>query len=246
MPPVIGITTRPRKVKSSVGVSDAHSLQRTYSDGVLRAGGTPVLLAPVPDTHIGRILDRIDGLVLTGGGDVDPSRYGGQLHDAIYGIDSDRDEFEIELVREAAARRMPTFAICRGLQVVNVALGGTLIEDIPSEVGSADHSVKGQAVFNGHQHVRLDPTCLLARVINDVAVGVNSTHHQAVRDPGSGLRAVGWANDGVIEVIEHEDEGWRLLAVQWHPEYLDAADDPSSRAMFKSLIKAASAPGAIA
>ena len=246
MPPAIGVTTRPREVKSSAGVSDAHSVQRTYTDGVLRAGGTPVLLAPVPGTHISGLFDRIDGLVLTGGGDVDPSRYGGRRHDAIYGIDFDRDEFEIGLVREAAARRLPTLAICRGLQVVNVALGGTLIEDIPSELGSADHAVNGQAVFNGHQHVRLDLDCFLARVIDDVTIGVNSVHHQAVRDLGRGLKAVGWANDGVIEVIEHDDETWRLIAVQWHPEYLSDANEASARALFTALVEAASAHSAMA
>ena len=149
-------------------------------------------------------------------------------------------------MREAAARRLPTLAICRGLQVVNVALGGTLIEDIPSEVGSADHVVNGRAVFSGHQRVRLDPDCFLAQVVDDVTIGVNSVHHQAVRDLGRGLKAVGWANDGVIEAIEHDDETWRLIAVQWHPEYLGEADEASARALFTALVEAASAPGAMA
>jgi putative glutamine amidotransferase len=214
-------------------------LQHTYTDGVLRAGGLPVLLAPIPDQHIPRLLDRLDGLILSGGGDVDPSRYGGRPHDGMYGIDFDRDEFEIELVKAAAERRIPVLAICRGLQVVNVALGGTLIEDIPTEIGSADHTVIGHKVFNGHQHVTLEPGCLVAKVVDATDLEVNSIHHQAVRDLAPGFRAVGWADDGVIEAIQHEDPSWPLLAVQWHPEYLGDVKDPASRALFKSLVESA-------
>ena len=246
MPPVIGITTRPREIKSSAGVSDAHTLQHTYTDGVLRAGGVPVPLAPVPGRHISGLLDRFDGLVLSGGGDVDPSRYGGHLHDSMYGIDFDRDEFEIELVRIAAARRFPTLAICRGLQVVNVALGGTLIEDIPTQIGFTDHTVIGHQVFNGHQHVRLEPGSLVAKVVDALDLEVNSIHHQAVRDLAPGLRAVGRADDGVIEAIEHEDATWPLLAVQWHPEYLEDAEDPASRALFRALVESAGDPKSVA
>ena len=239
MPPVIGITTRRREIRSSEGQSAAHTLQRTYTAGVLRAGGTPVLLVPVPHPNVESLLARVDGVVLSGGGDVDPARYDGAEHDTIYGIDFDRDEFEIELVRASAASRMPLLAICRGLQVVNVALGGTLIEDIPSEVGSVDHTVIGHDVFNGHQHVDLDPSCLVARVVGTSSLEVNSIHHQAVRTLAPGLRAVGWADDGVVEAIEHEDPAWPLLAVQWHPESLGAADDGPSRALFRALVDAA-------
>lgn len=239
MPPVIGITTRPRKVKSSEGTSDAHTLQYTYSDGVLRAGGIPLLLAPVPIPYVPEIITRIDGLVLSGGGDVEPARYGGKAHEAVYGVDPDRDEFEIELTKLARDHGVPTLAICRGLQVVNVALGGTLIEDIPTEVGSADHTVIGHRVFDGHQHVRLAPDCLLAREMDATDLQVNSIHHQAVRDLAPGLRAVGWADDGVVEAVQHEDPSWTLLAVQWHPEYLGNAKDPASVRLFRALVSAA-------
>jgi putative glutamine amidotransferase len=244
MRPVIGITTRPRTVKSSAGESDAHTLQHTYSDSVLRAGGIPVLLAPVPDQDIPALLDRLDGLVLTGGGDIEPERYGGTRHDSMYGMDFDRDEFEIELVRVAAARRFPILAICRGLQVVNVALGGTLIEDIPTEIGSADHTAIGHMVFNGHQHVRLEPGCAVATVVGATDLEVNSIHHQAVRDLAPGFRAVAWAADGVIEAIQHEDADWPLLAVQWHPEYLNQVDDKASLYLFRAVVDAAAARAA--
>ena len=240
MPPVIGITTRPREVEASEGTSDAYTLQHTYTDAVLHAGGVPLLLAPVPNKHVPALLDSLDGLVLSGGGDVDPSRYNGRAHEEMYGIDFGRDEFEIELVKEAAARRFPTLAICRGMQILNVALGGTLIEDIPTEIGSADHTRIGKEVFNGHQHVRLEPSCLVSQAVSSRDLQVNSIHHQAVRTLGPGFRAVGWADDGVVEAIEHEDAAWPLLAVQWHPEYL-GNDDPASRALFLALVRSASA-----
>ncbi len=218
---------------------DAHTLTHTYTDSVLRAGGVPILLAPVPDIDVGVLLDRIDGLVLSGGGDIEPERYGSKPLDSMYGMDFDRDEFEIELVRLAAKRRTPTLAICRGMQVVNVALGGTLIEDIPTEIGSMDHTVIGHHVFNGHQHVRLEADSRVAQVVGATDLEVNSIHHQAVRDLAPGFTAVGWADDGVIEAIQHEDPTWRLLAVQWHPEYLGQVDDKASRALFCALVDAA-------
>jgi len=237
MRPIIGITTRPRTVKASVGEIDAHTIEHTYTDSVLRAGGVPVLLPPVPTADVPAVLDRIDGVVLSGGGDVDPSRYGGVRHEAMYGLDFDRDEFEIELVRIAAARRLPMLAICRGLQVLNVALGGTLIGDIPTEVGSMDHTAVGHQAFNGHQHVRLEPGCRVAAIVGATDLEVNSIHHQAVRRVAPGLRAVAWADDGVVEAIEHDDPTWQLTAVQWHPEYLGQADDKASWALFAALIE---------
>lgn len=239
MQPVIGITTRPRVVQSSAGESEAHTLQFTYYDSVRRAGGIPILLAPVPADAVGRLIDRVDGLVFTGGGDIEAHRYGGTPHDAMYDLHYDRDEFEIELAREAARRRTPTLAICRGLQLLNVALGGTLIEDIPSEVGSMDHAEIGHLVYNGHQHVRLAKGCKVAAAVGIDDLLVNSIHHQAVRDLAPGFTAVGWADDGVIEAIEHDDLSWPLLAVQWHPEYLGQAEDAASWALFDSLVAAA-------
>ncbi len=218
---------------------ETHTLQRTYTDSVLRAGGVPVLLAPVPDDDVASVLERVDGVVLSGGGDIEPSRYGSRVLDSMYGMDFDRDEFELELVRRAAERRTPMLAICRGLQVVNVALGGTLIEDIPTEIGSMDHTVIGHHVFNGHQHVRLAPESKVAAVVGGTDIEVNSIHHQAVRQLAPGFTAVGWADDGVIEAIQHEDHEWPLLAVQWHPEYLGQADDKASWALFRALVDAA-------
>jgi putative glutamine amidotransferase len=228
-------------VKSSAGESETHTRQRTHTQSVLRAGGVPLLLSPVPDRDVGSIVDRIDGLVLSGGSDIEAERYDGSPNEHMYGMDFDRDESEIQLVRHAEQRRLPTLAICRGMQVVNVALGGTLIEDIPTEIGSKDHTVIGHHVFNGHQHVRLEPGCRIAHVVGALDLEVNSIHHQAVRRLAPGFRPVGWADDGVVEAMEHEDPDWPLLAVQWHPEYLGEADDRASWSLFHALVKAATA-----
>ena len=238
MQPVIGITTRPRAITSAAGESHAHTLERTYFDAVVRAGGIPVLLGPVPRQAIATVLGRVDGLVFTGGGDIEPHRYGGVPVDTLYDVSADRDEFEIELAPEAARRRIPTLAVCRGLQLLNVAFGGTLIEDLPTEVGTA-HRADGPLVYAGHQRVRLTPECRVAGVVGSAEVMVNSIHHQAVRDLAPGFTAVGWADDGVIEVIQHDDPAWPLLAVQWHPEYLNDVDDAPSLALFSALVAAA-------
>jgi putative glutamine amidotransferase len=239
MRPVIGITTRPRTVPTSGGDLGADSLQHTYRDSVVRAGGIPLPLSPVADADVPTLVDRIDGLLLTGGGDISPDAYGGRHHDAMYAIDETRDAFEFALTREARERRTPVLAVCRGLQVVNVALGGSLIEDIPTEVGSTDHAIRGPEVFNGHQRIRLDASCRIARLVGADTLLVNSIHHQAVRNLAPELRIVGRAEDGVVEALEPVDDSWPLLAVQWHPEYLSDAGDPASHALFAALVEAA-------
>ncbi len=241
MRPIIGITTQPKCAESASGSIESHVIAHTYTDSVLRAGGIPVLLPPVPNGAVGSIADRLDGLVLTGGGDIEAHRYGATNHETMRHMDADRDEFEIALIHEAQHRRLPVLAICRGLQLVNVAFGGTLIQDIPSEVGSLDHTVVGHAVYDGHQPVHLTPGCRVAEVVGTTDLLVNSIHHQAVKDLAPGFRAVGWAGDGVVEAIQHDDAGWPLLAVQWHPEYLSAREDPASRALFQGLVEAARA-----
>ena len=245
MPPIIGITTQPKQAKSAAGEIDSHVLPHTYTDSVVRAGGVPVLLAPVPVASVPALLDGVDGVVLSGGGDIEAHRYGMVDHETMGRTDFDRDEFEIELVSVARKRRMPLLAICRGLQVVNVACGGTLIQDIPSEIGSMDHTLIGHAVYDGHQPVRLDPGCRVAAAVGTTDLMVNSIHHQAVAELAPGFRAVGWAADGVIEAVEYEDPTWPLLAVQWHPEYLGHNDDEASHALFGSLVEAAEASAGV-
>jgi putative glutamine amidotransferase len=241
MNPIIGITSRQPVIPTSGGELQAHVVNSVYTEAVRRSGGTPILLPPVDPAEAPRLLDRIDGLVLSGGGDIDPAFYGGKLHDDMYAIDARRDEFEFALVREAQRRLLPTFAICRGMQVVNVALGGSLIEDIPSEVGSMDHAVRGPGVVDCHQTVTLEPESLVAAAIGNTETCVNSIHHQAVRRVGAGLRPVGWTSDGIIEALDPLDHDWPLLAVQWHPEYLAVKDDADSLALFQALVDQAGA-----
>jgi len=236
MHPIIGVTSEPKSTKGSAGDLNSLVIGHTYTDAVKRAGGLPVILAPVSDKDVPAIVDRIDGLLLSGGGDVEPQRYGEEPHPTLNRTSAARDEFEIALAREAWARRLPVLAICRGLQVVNVAFGGTLIQDIPSELGSIDHTVIGHAVYDGHQPVTVESNSLIAKATGSTDLMVNSIHHQAVKDLAPGFRAVAWADDGIVEGIEHEDESWPLLAVQWHPEYLSENSDEDSHRLFEGFI----------
>lgn len=239
MRPVIGLTAQPKESISAGNPLDSHVLGHTYTDSVLRAGGLPVLLVPVPDQDIATVLDAVDGIVLTGGGDIDPARYAEVNSGSAARIDFDRDEFEIELVHHAKQRRMPMLAICRGIQVLNVALGGTLIQDIGTEIGSHTHDRIGEEAYVSHQAVKIEPGCVIAQIVGDTELMVNSIHHQAIKELGDGLAAIAWAEDGIIEAVEHEDSAWPLIAVQWHPEYLRQRDDDASLAIFRALVDAA-------
>lgn len=239
MPPVIGLTTDGRDVHSTAGVDPSHVLYEAYTQAVLRAGGVPVLLAPVPPEMAGELLSRIDGLVLTGGGDISPDVYGGRPHDTLYRIDDDRDGFELAAARLAAEMRLPTLAICRGMQMLNVAFGGTLIEDLPTELG-VTHSCLGDLSHARHQHVDVTPGSRLAQAVGATEVKVNSIHHQGLRAVAPSLRVTARASDGVVEGVEHEDGAWPMWAVQWHPEYLAVGDD-TALALFAALVEAADA-----
>ena len=241
MGPLIGITTRPRQIHASGGEMWADTVNHTYRNGVTRAGGIPVLLAPVSDEAVPTLLNRIDGLLLTGGGDVDPSLYGSSPTKEMYGIDPERDRFEIALAREAHLRKLPVMAVCRGIQILNVALGGSLIEDIPSEIGSDYHAKIGDDVFVAHQQVQIEESCGLAALVGTTELAVNSIHHQALRRVADGIHPVAWANDGVIEAIEADDPDWPLIGVQWHPEYLGEVNDDPSHRLFTAFVQNAAA-----
>jgi putative glutamine amidotransferase len=156
----------------------------------------------------------------------------------MYGIEEDRDDFEIELVRIAAQRRIPLLAICRGCQVVNVALGGTLIEDVHSMVDDSQHHFKqGEAVYSELHRVLIDPDSRLAGLLGTNEALVNSLHHQGIRKPAPGLTAIAFADDGVVEGLQHEDADWPMAAVQWHPEYMVRTGDEPARRLFAALIE---------
>ncbi|HSM01639.1 MAG TPA: gamma-glutamyl-gamma-aminobutyrate hydrolase family protein [Acidimicrobiia bacterium] len=238
--PLIGITAGLRKVKSRIGLEPAHTVWPAYADMVRTAGGIPVSLLPGDTSEAPDLLERLDGILFSGGGDVDPSRYGGEIRPRVYGIDEVRDEFEIALALAAASARFPTLCICRGMQVMNVALGGTLIEDLEDDDPERmQHWVDGEEEAQDVQHeVAIEPGSMIAKALGTDHALVNSIHHQAVRSPGNGLVVTGTSHDGVIEAMEPTDTRWPMWAVQWHPELLGAGDAPSLR-LFRALVDAA-------
>jgi len=241
--PLIGITTYPPDRDGRV------ELPQEYVHAVRRAGAEPVLVPPgTADDPLDAavVLDRLDGVVLAGGGDVDPERYGGAGHETVYALRPERDRDELAVVGELLRRRLPTLAICRGLQVLNVALGGTLVVHLPDVVPGPDaggvlhrlepEEVRGRATPVPHD-VEVEPGSALARTLGTDRVTPMSWHHQAVDRPGDGLRVVARARDGVVEAVELADHP-EVVAVQWHPE-LSAAVDPSQQALFDDLARRA-------
>lgn len=229
-PPLIGITTYGRDE------NNRFYLPAQYVDAVRRAGGIPLLLPP-GEPHAESLLVQLEGLILTGGGDIDPSLYGGAPHPAIYMVDPERDKSEIALVQYSAQSALPTLGICRGSQVINVALGGTLIEHLPDAVGETIFHRLPPREPTQHS-IRLTPGCRLAEILFQEEFLAPSWHHQAIRQPAPGLKVVGQAPDGTTEAVEMADHPW-LIGVQWHPE-LAAADEPLHQKLFNGLVSAAS------
>ena len=218
--PVIGICTPLELARWGAWHLDAFLLPRNYVDAVHRAGAMALLLAPDPAlvADPGEVLDRLDGLMLAGGADVDPHAYGAEPHPLTIGSVPERDAFEISLVRRALEQDMPLLAICRGMQVMNVACGGTLHQDLPELLGHDEHRrVLGS--FDGADHeVRLQPGSLAARAAGEELHAAKSHHHQGVDRVGDGLEVTGWAVvDDLPEALERTGSGF-ALGVQWHPE----------------------------
>jgi putative glutamine amidotransferase len=209
----------------------------SYMDRVRAAGGWPVLCDPtsLSDDEAMAFVTRFDALLLTGGPDVEPARYGEEPHPSVYGTDTTVDDFELALTRAAIATRTPLLAICRGLQVVNVALGGTLWQDIPTDPGVDPHGRPGQTDGELVHTVAIEPGSLLATVMGVTTPKVSCHHHQAVRNLGAGLGISARADDGTIEALELS--GHDLIAVQWHPEDT-APHDPAQQALFGWLCRA--------
>jgi putative glutamine amidotransferase len=206
---------------------------------VQQAGGVPVLLPPQLDVEsLETLWSRLDGLVLTGGGDLDPARFGEARHPAVYEVSAARDELELTLSRRAVDDDVPVLAICRGIQVLNVALGGTLHQDIPSQIPAAlQHSQKAPRHEATHAVKVMGEGTRLGTIVGDLELNVNSFHHQAIRTLGAGLREVAWAPDGVIEGVELPGDAF-VVGVQWHPEEL-VAHDRAARSLFAAVVDAA-------
>lgn len=227
--PLIGLTTYGR------GEENRFYLPAPYVDAVRRAGGIPLLLPP-GESHHDELLDKLDGLILTGGGDLDPTLYGGAAHPMIYMVNPERDQSELSLVKRSLESGLPTFGICRGSQVINVALGGSLVEHLPDVVGEMTPHRLPPREPTSHP-IRLDSGSRLAKMLSQLEFNAPSWHHQAVRRLAPGLRSVAEAPDGTIEAIELPDHPW-LIGVQWHPE-LAADKEPLHQKIFDELIRAA-------
>ena len=210
----------------------------SYTGSLAACGLRPYILPVLPAVDADGMLEGMQGLVLTGGEDVDPVHYGATAHRNLGEIHPGRDEFEFALARAAYARRLPTLAICRGIQVVNVALGGTLVQDIPSEWPHAGNHDGGVARDKRIHTVSVEARSALAGAVGASDLLVNSFHHQAVSTVAPPFRVVATAPDGVVEGIETLDPSWWMLGVQWHPEELTSTPEPWDRRLFAAFAAA--------
>lgn len=231
---IVAVTASTKVVNGSSKVT----VNRPYTDAVLAAGLIPLVVPPMSEEGAVAILDSVSGLVLTGGEDVDPAYFGAERHPATGPANDLRDRIELALAKEAAARRMPTLAICRGVQVLNVALGGTLVQDIPSEVETAiQHDAKSERSTRVHA-VDIDAGSRLAGILGARQITTNSFHHQSVDRLGTGLSTVAKSEDGVVEAVECADRAWWALGIQWHPEELTGTAEDWDRKLFAAFAEA--------
>ena len=229
--PVIGISTYLEPARWGHWDRPAAFIPRSYVDGVVLAGGVPVLLPVLPASNEADAVRAVDGLVLSGGADIDPAHYGERPLPGT-ATSPHRDEWELPLLAAALDRRLPVLAICRGMQLLNVACGGTLHQHLPLVVGHEEHRL-GPTEY-GRTKVRIDPGSRLAGILGE-EVEVHCHHHQALNRLGTGVVAAGWAGDGTVEAVEHADHDF-VLGVQWHPE-----EDEVDRRLFEALVHTASA-----
>ncbi len=238
MTPLIGISCGTFRDRDWCPPSYGH--RQTYIDAVLQVGGAPLLIPPLLDAATLRtIYERLDGVLLAGGGDIAPNHYGDQPHERLGTIDPPRDLTELRLARWAAAEGKPLLGICRGVQLINVALGGSLYQDIPSQIDTTiDHNLsytREDWTFLAHP-IAIAADSRLARLLGTTHLMINSLHHQAVRRVAVGLRAVAWAPDGVIEALESEGPTF-IIGVQGHPEALQATVDPRWQNLFAAFVQ---------
>ncbi len=234
--PLILVPGRPLRPGRISGWWDgAVGAPSAYVEALQRAGGREAVLMPVEgtsETEAAALVRRFDGLLLMGGGDVDPARYGEERHAEVLGVSARRDAFELALSRAAVEAGLPVLAVCRGMQVLNVALGGTLHQHIDgdSDVPHRDPEGEGDALHA----VRFEPGSRIARALGKERTEVVASHHQALAKLAPRLVATGWAEDDHVEAVEHE-EGW-IVGVQWHPER-SAEADPEQQRLFDALVQ---------
>jgi putative glutamine amidotransferase len=237
--PRIGLCAALERARWTVWDQEAYLLSRSYADA-LQAAGAIALMLPVDPGVAERpddVLDALDGLVLAGGADIDPSSYGAERDPKTLNTRPERDRVEIALCRRALERDLPVLGICRGMQLLNVACGGTLLQHLPDSVGHADHRRSLGSFDDADHDVRLAPGSLAARAAGETLHATKSHHHQGVDAIGDGLAATGWSVlDDLVEALEAPAHRW-ALGVQWHPEV-----DPRSRVVRAFAAEAAGVP----
>ena len=210
-------------------------LTAAYVTALESAGLIPLIVPPLSRASAAAvILDSVSGLVLTGGEDVDPARYGEKRHEKIRSINAARDATEIALIEGAKARGKPVLAICRGIQILNVALGGTLVQDIPSQLDTKIAHDEDSPRNSRSHDISIEPGSLIAKAVGTEHCTVNSFHHQSVKCVADGMRVTARSPDGVIEGLESTDDWW-VIAVQWHPEEMTDSPEPWDRGLFKAF-----------
>ena len=235
MPPVIGITTNQSK---NANGQPTIMLMQSYVNAVMQAGGVPVLIpSQIADEGWTEVYSRLDGILFSGGGDIGIEFAPGEPHPRIDDVDLARDSIELKLVQAAASDGKAFLGICRGCQVMNVALGGTLYTHIPDQLPNAlDHSYPGNMRTVLVHEIKIEEGTRLAEIFGDPIIRVNSLHHQGLRAVAPSLRVAGHAPDGLVEAVELSDHPFGL-AVQWHPEWL--MDQESTRNLFKKFVETA-------
>lgn len=217
--------------------TDRFYLSRHYSEAVEAAGGAPVHISLIPNSdYVDSVVDGLDGILLPGSdSDVDPLRYGQQPHPELGAVHTIKDETDLLVIAAAERRRLPLFAICFGMQILNVSRGGTLIQDIRSQVPEAIKHEQGAPRDRPSHRVTLLESTKLSKIAATADAIVNSHHHQAIESIGANLVATAWSTDGVIEAMEDPRPDRFVIAVQWHPE-LGWEDDVISQQLFKSFV----------
>lgn len=247
--PLIGIVCGPHYEDGAL----FYGLMPSYARSVAEAGGLPVLIVPtVDEATLRETYERMDAVLMAGGADVDPVHYGMEMTAQVYGVDPQRDHAELSMIRWAAQEDKPLFGICRGCQMMNVALGGTLYRDIPSEYPDfrgVNHSVRGAVARKQPAHqvdIFANSRLAAAMGVPDGRLAVNSMHHQAVRDVAPALKVSALSEDGIVEAVELPQARF-FIGVQWHPEELLQSEIESRAAMerlFKAFVEAARPKGA--
>jgi putative glutamine amidotransferase len=229
MKPIIGIS-------SNVEFDSKHTLSNDYIQAVIKAGGIPIILPIGIDADVGRISEKIDGLVLTGGGDIDPTLFGEEPHPQLGSISPGRDSLEISIIQQMLQHDKPILAICRGIQILNIAVGGDMYQDIYHQIDNPliQHSQNATRYHFSH-YVKAENNSLIANIAGQTEFKVNSFHHQAVREVTKPLVVSARASDGVIEAVESVEHHF-VVGVQWHPEPLALNGDHISQRLFQTFV----------